>query len=187
MKITTIAAVTAVAVAAIAIPCCEARETRRPSRTRCGNKGPFWGEGRKRVTANLPYGTVCEALWSEGTAWLECDKEVDKDASDEVFDACIDRVTGMTEAQYDFHMERNLGCGKWCFCKQAEDQEKCITDEQYAAIYKYRTRKSFRPRCDYKGPFQAGDNGETVTTNLPYGTVCEAVWSEHTAWYVCDK
>ena len=127
MKITAIAAVTAVAVAAIAIPCCEA--------TDCDNKGPFEGRDEETVTANLPYGTVCEALWSEDTAWLEC-----KDASEDAFAKCRDRVTGMTKAQYNFHMDNVLRCDpttRDCLDACITQDEKCVTNEIYDEIKQY--------------------------------------------------
>ena len=165
MKISAIAAITAaVAVAVIAIPCCEAG---------CGETGPWdeldaWASGKEEVsgyplgdedkivgeesiTTKMPCGTVCEALWSEWTIWTDCTSSVTENASEDATDeeidaevwACVDEEIGFTAGQYTFYMDKVLGCENHKACvdaciKHAEEEEQCVTDDAINRIKKYR-------------------------------------------------
>ena len=177
MKISATAAITAaVALAVIAIPCCEAG---------CGETGPWdeldaWARAinkddckdgldedlpdkeieeevarcladkigdEESITTNLPYGTVCEALWSEWSAWTDCIEKASEDATDEEIDddiwACVDEEIGFTAGQYTFYMDKVLGCKNHKVCvdacvKHAEEEEQCVTDDAINRIKKYR-------------------------------------------------
>ena len=139
MKISAIAAVTAVTLAVVAPPCCEAgcRDT---------SHWDAWDDKMGMQTPaymRLPYGTVCEALWASDIALTACLPYCAE--TDEEYDQCVEEVIGMTREESVHHMETVLSdCrngAKCCdgyqncldLCDAQTDQ--CVSHDQYASFY----------------------------------------------------
>ena len=138
MKIAAIAAVTAVTLAAVALPGCEAE---------CGDTSHWdtWDKKMGIVTpANmrLPYGTVCEYLWASDIALTACYCA----QTGEEHDQCVEDIIGMTRDQSLHHAENVLSdCteegAKCCdgyqncldLCDAQADQ--CVSHNQYASFF----------------------------------------------------